>query len=147
MEGTEDLSKVLLTAAVQIIIFGIVITILYFAAYEPIKKYFYEYFQRTGKKEEQIDSKSLDENEQAKFDYVSEANKTIKKIEGKAAQVSSNIKQRIKEDEKKISESIISKAKIQTSKERDSAIDELKKEYSNLILHSKDSNVKHEGEK
>lgn len=141
MDGAEDIGKVLLTTLIQIIIFGLVITLLYFAAYKPIKKHLGEYFQQTGKKVGEEGGKPSDKKKQAKFDYVSEADKTIKMIEGQAAQFSSNMEQRAKKEDKKLEESITSEAKAQINEERDRAVDTLKKEYSDLVMKAKDKNT------
>jgi len=138
MNGTEDIGKVLLTAVIQIIIAGLIIIILYFVVYKPIKRRPSEYFQQNLKKDGEAVSKSPDKKERLTFDYVGEAEKTIKTIESKAVKVSNNIRKKIEEEGRKTEKFISSKAKTQINEERDRSIDALEKEYTDFIMKGKD---------
>jgi F0F1-type ATP synthase membrane subunit b/b' len=145
MEGSETSGTLYLTMIIQAIITIAVFGLIYFIVRKPIRRMVDKYFRENDKRIQKTeDIQNIVANKELQ-DITSKAKKRICELEDERTNTEEHIKQRAKEEEKRILESFINKAHKTITEERDNAIKEMRREFDEIILDSKDnSNLKRE---
>ena len=124
------------TLIAQLINFLILLGLLYMVAYKPILKMFDERSNRIKESMEQTESikeQAAKAEEEAKK-QIEAASKDGQGMVARAVKAGEEIRQKAQEDAKPEAEALISKARIEIQRERDEAIDELRKEVAELTV-------------
>jgi F0F1-type ATP synthase membrane subunit b/b' len=145
MDGTESLSTILIRTIIQVGIFIIVLGILYFVAYKPIRRIMNKYLKQNNSKPDILDKQKI-ENIRKFKDISEETNRTIKELDEEIYKIKEQAAKDIEEEEKEILESIITKSQKTINKEHDNAIKQLRSEYEHLITDYQKSDVTSEEE-
>ena len=136
MGGIADLGINLPTLLAQIVNFVILFVILYLVAYKPIVRMLDERSRRIKEGMEAAESSkeqaaSADEDIKKKLEVASrEGQERI----SRAAQVGEELKQKAQEGARQEAEQLVVRARAEIQRERDEAIDELRKEFSDLTI-------------
>jgi F-type H+-transporting ATPase subunit b len=122
----------------QLINFAAVFLMLYFWAYKPILRIFAERSRRTEEglraSEEANELKAKMEEERSK--RLAIADKEGQEIISRAIETADDIKQKAEEEAKKSATSLVDRAKAEIEKERLDTLNELRKEFANLVIEA-----------
>ena len=132
----EGLGINLPTLLAQIINFAILLGLLYLVAYKPIIRMFDE---RSGKikqsmeQTEFIKEQATHAEEEVKKQLEAAGRQGQEVIAG-AARMGEEVRQKAQQQAKQEAESLIARARTEIQRERDEAIDELRKEFADLTI-------------
>ena len=120
----------------QLINFGLLLLLLRLFAYKPIMKMLYQRAQRIRE--------SLEAGERAKQEAVSAEKEVAKKIEEasasgqkiveQASKAAEDVRKRAEQDARKEAEAIIEKAHVETQRQKEESMAELRKEVADLAV-------------
>ena len=132
----EGLGISLPTLVAQIVNFLILLGLLYLVAYKPILRMFDERSRRIKDSMEQTESikqqASLAGEEYKK--RIEAASKEGQEVVARAVRTGEEIKQKAQQQAKPEAEALIAKARLEIQRERDEAIDDLRKEFTDLTI-------------
>ena len=136
MEGLAGLGINLPTLIAQIVNFGILFGLLYLVAYKPIMRMLDE---RSKKVEESMKQTEYikEQAARAEEDYekrIETASKEGQEVVARAIRTGEEVRQQAQQEAKGEAESLISKARAEIQRERDDAIDGLRKEFADLTI-------------
>jgi F-type H+-transporting ATPase subunit b len=120
----------------QIINFLLLFGLLYLFAYKPILKMFDERASRIKESmdlTESVKEQAANAEEEAKK-RIEEASKEGQEVIARAIKSGEEIKQKAEQDAKPEAEALIARARSEVQQERDEAIAELRKEFSDLTI-------------
>ncbi len=136
MEGLAGLGISLPTLLAQIINFIILFGLLYLVAYKPVMRML---DQRSAKIKE-----SMEQTEYIKEQAASAEEESKKQIEAaskegqevivRAVRTGEEVRQQAQQDAKQDAESLINRARTEIQRERDEAIDDLRREFADLTI-------------
>lgn len=132
----EGLGINLPTLIAQIVNFVILFGLLYLVAYKPIMRMLDERSKRVKESMEQTESireQAAQAEEEAKK-RIEAASKEGQEVVGRAARTGEEIKQKAQQEARPEAEALIAKARLEIQRERDEAIDELRKEVTDLTI-------------
>ncbi len=132
----EGLGISLPTLLAQIINFTILLVLMYLVAYRPIMRMFDE---RSRKIKESVEQTEFIRERAARAEEEAEkrieaAGKEGQELVTQAVQSGEEIKQQAQQDAQKGAESLVARARTEIQRERDEAIDELRKEFADLTI-------------
>jgi F-type H+-transporting ATPase subunit b len=136
MGGLATLGINLPTLLAQTINFLILFGLLYLVAYKPILRMFDERSKKVKESVEQteyIKEQAAHAEEEVKK-QLEVASKDGQEVIFRAVKTGEEIRQKVQEEAKKEAESIIARARLEIQRERDDAIDELRKEVADLTI-------------
>ena len=146
MEGLAGLGISLPTLIAQIVNFVILLGLLYLVAYKPIMRMLDERSNRI--------KESMEQTESIKEQAANADEETTKRIEAasregqeviaNAVKTGEEIRQKAQEDAKPEAEALISKARQVIQQERDEAIAELRKEFTDLTITAAEKIIEQE---
>ena len=120
----------------QIISFLVLFGLLYLVAYKPLMRMLDERSRRVKESMDQTDQikeqAALAEKETAK--RIEDASKEGQKLVDQATQAGEEMKLKAKDEAKKEAETLINRARTEIERERDDAIGELRKEFTDLTI-------------
>ncbi|MEE8413242.1 MAG: F0F1 ATP synthase subunit B [Dehalococcoidales bacterium] len=124
------------TLIAQLINFTVLLVLLYLVAYKPILKIFDERSNRIKESIEQTESikEQAASSEASAKKQIEAASKEGQEMVARAVKAGDEIRQKAKEEAKPEAEALISKARVEIQRERDEAIDELRKEVAELTI-------------
>ncbi len=132
----EGLGISLPTLIAQIVNFLILLGLLYLVAYKPIMRMLDERSRRVRESMEQtelIKQQAEHAEEEVKKQLVA-ASKEGQKIITRAARTGEDVRQKAQQEARQDTESLITRARVEIQRERDEAIDELRKEFADLTI-------------
>jgi len=132
----EGLGINLSTLLAQIINFVILFGLLYLVAYKPIMRMFDERSKKIKESMEQteyIKEQAAHAEEEVKK-HLEAASKDGQGVIARAVRTGEEIRQKAQQEARQEAESLISKARLEIQRERDAAIDELRKEVADLTI-------------
>ncbi len=132
----EGLGINLPTLLAQIINFAILLGLLYLVAYKPIMRMLDERSRKIKGSMEQtelIKQQAERAGEEVK-EQIEAAGKEGMKIVAQAMRTGEEVRQKAKQDARKDAETLIGRARVEIQRERDGAIDELRKEFADLTI-------------
>ncbi len=132
----EGLGISLPTLIAQIVNFLILLGLLYLVAYKPIMRMLDERSRRVRESMEQtelIKQQAEQAEEEVKKQLIA-ASKEGQKIITRAARTGEDVRQKAQQEARQDTESLITRARVEIQRERDEAIDELRKEFADLTI-------------
>ena len=136
MGGLADLGISLPTLLAQIVNFVILFGLLYLVAYKPIMRMLDE---RSRKVKESMDQTELikeqaEHAEEETKKRIEEASKEGQEIIARAAKMGEGTRQEAEQKAKLEAEALVNRARIEIQRERDEAIEGLRKEFADLTI-------------
>jgi len=132
----EGLGISLPTLLAQIINFVILLVLMYLVAYRPIMRMFDERSRKIKESMEQtefINEKAAQAEEEAEK-RIEAASKEGQELVSQAARTGEGVRQQAQQEAKQDAESLVTRARTEIQRERDEAIDELRKEFADLTI-------------
>ncbi len=136
MEGLAKLGISLPTLLAQIVNFAILFGLLYLVAYKPVMRMLDERSRRVQESMEQtehIKEQAAHAEGEAKR-QIENAGKEGQELIARAARTGEEIRQKAQQEAKQETESLIAKARVEIGRERDDAIDDLRREFADLTI-------------
>ena len=136
MGGLAGLGISLPTLLAQIVNFIILFGLLYLVAYKPIMRMLDERSRKIKESMEQtefIKEQAARAEEEAKK-RIGEASKEGQEVIARAARMGEEVRQEAEQKAKQEAESLITRAHMEIQRERDGAIDELRREFADLTI-------------
>ena len=136
MGGLTGLGINLPTLLAQIINFAILLGLMYLVAYKPIMRMFDERSRKIKESMEQteyIKQQAAHAEEEVKK-QLEAASKEGQKVIARAMRTGEEVKREAQQEAKQEAESLIARARTEIQRERDDAIDELRKEFADLTI-------------
>ena len=120
----------------QLINFGILLVLLYFIAYKPIRRMLDERSEKVKTSMEQAEQMKevMARTEEQVKEELDAARTERQNIVAQADQVGQQLKEEAREQAKQDAEVIVAKARAEIERERDEAIAELKREFADLAI-------------
>ncbi len=136
MEGLAGLGISLPTLIAQIVNFVILFGLLYLVAYKPIMRMLDERSRKVKESMEQTESikqqAALAGEEYKK--RIETASKEGQEVVARAVRSGEEVRQQAQQEARKDAETLIGRARSEIQRERDEAIDELRKEFADLTI-------------
>ena len=132
----EGLGINLPTLLAQIVNFVILLGLLYLVAYKPIIRMFDERSRKIKESMEQtefIKEQAAHAEEEVKK-QLEAAGKQGQELIARAARAGEEVRQGIHQQAEQEAESLLTRARVEIQRERDEAIDELRKEFADLTI-------------
>ncbi len=132
----EGLGISLPTLLAQIINFAILFGLMYLVAYKPIMRMFDERSRKIKESMEQtefIKEQAAHAEEEVKK-QLEAAGKEGQEVIGRAVRTGEEIGREAQQEARQEAESLITRARVEIQRERDDAIDELRKEFADLTI-------------
>ena len=136
MEGLAGLGISLPTLLAQIVNFVILFGLLYLVAYKPIMRMLDERSKKVQESMEQteyIKEQATHAEEETKR-RIEAASKEGQEVIARAARTGEEMRQQAQQDARQDAEALIGRARTEIQRERDDAIDELRKEFADLTI-------------
>ena len=136
MGGLAGLGINLPTLLAQIINFAILLGLLYLVAYKPIMRMFDERSRKIKESMEQtefIKEQAAHAEEEAEK-RIGEAAREGQEVVARAVRTGEEVGREAQQEARQEAESLIARARIEIQRERDDAIDELRKEFADLTI-------------
>ena len=132
----EGLGISLPTLLAQLINFAILLGLMYLVAYRPIMRMFDE---RSRKIKESMEQTEFIKEEAAHAEEEAEkrieaASKEGQEMVARAVRTGEEVRQQAQQEAKQDAETLIARARTEIQRERDEAIDELRKEFADLTI-------------
>ena len=136
MGGLAGLGINLPTLVAQIINFAILLGLMYLVAYKPLMRMFDE---RSRKIRESMEQTELIREQAARAEEEAErrieaAAKEGQEIVGRATRTGEGVRQEAEQKARQEAEAFITRARVEIQRERDNAVDELRKEFTDLTI-------------
>jgi len=136
MGGLTGLGINLPTLLAQIINFAILLGLMYLVAYKPIMRMFDERSRKIRESMEQtefIKEQAAHAEEEVKK-QLEAAGKEGQEVIARAVRTGEEVKREAQQEARQEAESLIARARTEIQRERDDAIDELRKEFADLTI-------------
>ncbi|MFC2016232.1 F0F1 ATP synthase subunit B [Chloroflexota bacterium] len=136
MEGLAALGISGPTLLAQIVNFAILFGLLYLVAYKPIMRMLDERSRKTKESMEQaeyIKEQAAHAEEETKK-QIEAARKEGQEVIARAVRSGEEVRQQAQQGARQDGEALIARARIEIQRERDGAIDELRKEFADLTI-------------
>jgi F-type H+-transporting ATPase subunit b len=136
MGGLADLGINLPTLVAQIVNVVVLLGLLYLVAYKPVTRMLDERSRRVKESMEQTDAikeEAARAEEEVKKQLEAASREGQEKI-ARATRIGEDVKQKAQQEARQEAEALISRARTEIQRERDEAIDELRKEVADLTI-------------
>jgi len=136
MEGLAGLGVSLPTLIAQVVNFAILFGLLYLVAYKPILRMLDERSKKIKESMEQteyIKEQAAQAEEETKR-QIEAASREGQEVIARAVRTGDEVRQQAQQEARQEAESLIGKARLEIQRERDDAIDELRKEVADLTI-------------
>ncbi len=136
MGGLAGLGISLPTLLAQIINFAILLGLLYLVAYKPVMRMFDERSRKIKESMEQtefIKEQAAHAEEEVKK-QLEAAGKEGQEVVARAVRTGEDVKREAQQEARQEADSLIARARTEIQRERDGAIDELRKEFADLTI-------------
>jgi F-type H+-transporting ATPase subunit b len=136
MGGISELGINVPTLLTQVVTFIILLVVLRFVAYKPIMRMLDERSKRVKESLEQAEAvkeQSARAEEELKKQLEQASREGQERI-ARAVKAGEEVKQKAQEEAKKEAEALISRARTEIQRERDDAIDEVRREFADLTV-------------
>ncbi len=132
----EGLGINLPTLLAQIVNFGILFGLLYLVAYKPIMRMLDERSKRVKDSMEQTESikEQMAHAEEEAKRQIEAASKEGQEVIARAVRTGEETRQQAQQEARKDAEALIGRARTEIQRERDGAIDELKRAFADLTI-------------
>jgi len=136
MGGLADLGINLPTLVAQIVNVVVLLGLLYLVAYKPVTRMLDERSRRVKESMKQTDAikeEAARAEEEVKKQLEAASREGQEKI-ARATRIGEDVKQKAQQEARQEAEALISRARTEIQRERDEAIDELRKEVADLTI-------------
>jgi F-type H+-transporting ATPase subunit b len=136
MEGIGSLGINVSTLLAQIVNFIILFGLLYLVAYKPVMRMLDERSKKVRESMEQVDyikEQAANAEEETKK-KIEDASKEGLEVVSRAIRTGEEVRQRSQQEAREEAENLIARAQAEIQRERDDAIDELRKEFADLTI-------------
>ncbi len=132
----EGLGINLPTLLAQIVNFAILLGLMYLVAYKPIMRMLDERSRRVKESMEQTEliKQQAERAEEEVKKQIEAAGKEGLEVIGRAVRTGEELRQQTQQGARQDAESLIARARVEIQRERDEAIDELRKEFADLTI-------------
>jgi len=132
----EELGISLPILLAQIINFAILLGLLYLVAYKPIMRMLDERSRKVKESMEQTEliKQQAERAEEEVKKQLEAASKEGMEIITRAMHTGEEVRQKAQQEAKQDAETLITRARVEIQRERDGAIDELRKEFADLTI-------------
>ena len=136
MGGLASLGINLPTLVAQIVNFVVLFGLLYLVAYKPIMRMLDERSRKIKESMEQTEfiKQQAEQAEEETKKRIEAAGKEGQELVARAARTGEEMRRQAQEHAKQDAESLIARARTEIQRERDEAIDELRKEFADLTI-------------
>ncbi len=136
MGGLASLGINLPTLLAQIVNFGILFGLLYLVAYKPIMRMLDERSRRVKESMEQTEfiKQQAERAEEEAEKRIEVASKEGQELVNRAVRTGEEVRRQAQGEARQDAESLINRARVEIQRERDEAIDELRKEFADLTI-------------
>jgi F-type H+-transporting ATPase subunit b len=136
MEGLANLGINLPTLLAQIINFAILLGLMYLVAYKPIMRMFDERSRKIRESMEQTEfiKEQADQAEEEVKKQLEAAGRQGQEVIARAVRTGEEVRQEAQQEARRDAESLIIRARMEIQRERDDAIDELRREFADLTI-------------
>ena len=136
MGGLAGLGINLPTLLAQIINFAILFGLLYLVAYKPIMRMLDERSRKIKESMEQTEyiKEQAEHAEEETRKRIEEASKEGQEVIARAARMGEETRREAGQKAREEAETLINRARVEIQRERDEAIDELRKEFADLTI-------------
>ena len=136
MEGLAGLGISLPTLIAQIVNFVILFGLLYLVAYKPLMRMLDERSNKVKESMEQTESirEQAEHAEEEAKKRIEAASREGQELVAQAVRTGEEIRQKAQEEAKPEAEALIARARLEIQRERDEAIGELRKEFTDLTI-------------
>lgn len=136
MEGLAKLGINLPVLLAQIVNFTILFVLLYLVAYKPILRMLDERSKKVEESMKQTESikEQVAHAEEESKKRIDAASKEGQEILARAVRTGEEVRQQAQQDARKEAEGLITRARTEIQRERDGAIDELRREFADLAI-------------
>jgi len=138
MGGIANLGISLPNLVAQLINFGILFGLLFLVAYKPLMRMLDERSKRVKESMEQterIKEQALHAEEEVKK-QLEAASRQGQEVITRAMRTGEEARQRVQEDARQEGAALIEKARLEIQRERDEAIEELRREFTDLTIEA-----------
>jgi len=138
MEGLAGLGISLPNLLAQIVNFAILFGLLYLVAYKPILRMLDERSRKikeSVKQTEDIKEQAAQAEEEAKK-RIEAASQEGQGVVARAVRTGEEIRQQAQQEAKEEAETLIARARVEIQRQRDEAIDELRREFADLAIRA-----------
>lgn len=120
----------------QLINFALLLILLYFIAYKPIRRMLDERSEKVRMSMEQAEQmkEMMAKTEEQVKEHLEVARGERQNILAQAEQVGQQLKEEAREQAKQDAESIVARARVEIQREQDEAIGELKRQFADLAI-------------
>jgi F-type H+-transporting ATPase subunit b len=136
MEGLASLGVSVPTLLAQVVNFAILFGLLYLVAYKPLLRMFDERSKKIEESLEQaehIKEQAAHAEEETKR-QIEAASKEGQEVIARAVRTGEEVRQQAQQEARQEAQSLVGKARAEIQRERDDAIDELRKEVADLTM-------------
>ena len=136
MDGLSGLGISLPTLLAQIINFVILFGLLYLVAYKPIMRMLDE---RAGRVKDSMEQTEYIKEQAARAEEEAEkrieaASKEGQEVVARAARTGEGVRQQAQQEARQDAEALIARARTEIQRERDDAVDKLRREFADLTI-------------
>ena len=132
----EDIGISVPTLAAQLINFGILLLLLYFVLYKPVMRMFNERSNRIKASMEQAEEikEKMTETEEQVREQLEAARREGQNILAQAGQMGEQVREAARGEARQEAEAIIVRARLEIDRERDEAIEGLRRQFADLAI-------------
>ena len=136
MEGLASLGINLPTLVAQIVNFVVLFGLLYLVAYKPIMRMLDERSRRVKESMEQTEfvKRQAEQAEEETRRRIEAAAKEGQELVARAAKTGEEVRRQAQQEASQDAETIVSRARMEIQRERDEAIDELRREFADMTI-------------
>ncbi len=136
MEGLTNLGINIPTLVAQIINFVILFGLLYLVAYKPIMRMLDERSRKVRESMEQTEyiKEQAARAEEEATKRIEAAAREGQEVVARAVRTGEDVRRGAQQEAKQEAESLIARARLEIQRERDGAVDELRKEFADLTV-------------
>jgi len=132
----EDIGISLTGFVAQLANFFILFGVLFILLYKPVMRMLKERSDRVKESMEQAEQikESMEQTEQQVRKQLEAARREAQNIVAEAGQIGGQVKEAARQEARQEAEAIVARARVEIERERDVAIDELRREFSGLAI-------------
>ena len=136
MGGLANLGINLPTLLAQIVNFAILFGLLYLVAYKPIMRILDERSRKVKESMEQTDfiKQQAEQAEEEAKKRIEAASKEGQEVVARAVRTGEEVGRRSQQEAKEGAEALIARARVEIQRERDDAVDDLRKQFADLTI-------------
>ena len=136
MEGLTNLGISIPTFLAQVVNFAILFGLLYLVAYKPLMRILDERSRKVKESMEQTEfiKQQAEQAEEEAKKRIEAASKEGQEVVARAVRTGEEVGRRAQQEAKEGAEALIARARVEIQRERDDAVDDLRKQFADLTI-------------